>query len=82
MDGNLTAQVAQTLRVCRSGSRWLVVWDALRSGVPDTFDGYIARMVKLFCKACSIEAFKSWQGWAVDVPSHLGSFKKPPRLPN
>ena len=38
-------------------------------------------MEKAFCRACSKEAFKTWEGWPVDLPSHLGSFKKPPPLP-
>jgi hypothetical protein len=38
-------------------------------------------MGKVFCRACSKEAFKTWEGWPVDLPSHLGSFKKPPPLP-
>src|SRR6476620_4774085 len=38
-------------------------------------------MEQMFCRACSEKAFKSWQGWPLDLPSPLGSFKKPPVLP-
>ena len=38
-------------------------------------------MEKMFCRACSEETFKRWQGWPVNLPSNLGSFKKPPAVP-
>jgi hypothetical protein len=52
-----------------------------RGALLNAFGGYIIGMEKVFCRTCSIVAFKTWQGWPVDLPSHLGSFKKPPPLP-
>ena len=39
-------------------------------------------MVRLFCRACSIEAFKTWEGWPTEASGpDLSPLKRCPPLP-